>query len=107
MFFGRRFPKKRYPTSLLDNCFKRLLDRLHCAEKHLDSRLLSLSDISLLLRINFYRALKESLNCCKLQGAFKNQRKFSNALDLKTVYLTLLTLEVCMLFLILEKMQFV
>lgn len=53
---------------------------------------LFLGNISLQIRVNFYKALKESLNCCKLQVSFKNQRKFSNALDLKTVYVTILCL---------------
>lgn len=46
--------------------------------------LLFLGDISLQIRINFHKTLQGSVNCCKLDVSFKNQRRFPNALDLKT-----------------------
>ena len=64
-----------YPTSFLDKCFKKFLDRLHIIK----STLATVEKKPLHLVLPY---------CCKLQ-AFKSVRKLFNIFKLKIVYLTI------------------
>ena len=85
------FLKNGYPSSYIDNCFKTFLDKLFInrpklatAEKKVLTLVLPyLGDISLQTRTKIQKALKGTLNCCKLQIVFKSQRKLSHVFRFK------------------------
>ena len=61
-----------YPQSLIDKCFKKILDRLNIIKPNLETVkkkalrlvLLYLELISLQVRANIKNAMKTTLNCC-------------------------------------------
>ena len=61
-----------YPQSLIDKCFKKILDRLNIIKPNLETVkkkalrlvLLYLEPISLQVRTNIKNAMKTTLNCC-------------------------------------------
>ena len=79
------FQRNGYPKSFIDKCFKKFLDRLHIIKptsatvekKALRIVLPYLRPISLQVRTKIRIAMKNTLNCCKLQVIFKNERKLS------------------------------
>ena len=72
-------------------CFKKFLDRLHLIKptlarvekKPLHLVLPYLGPISLQVRTKIRNAMKNTLNHCKLQVIFKNERKLSNMFRFK------------------------
>ena len=85
------FQRNGYPKSFIDKCFKKFLDRLHIIKptsatvekKALRLVLPYLGPISLQVRTKIRNAMKNTLNCCKLQVIFKNERKLSNIFRFK------------------------
>ena len=85
------FQRNGYPKSFIDKCFKKFLDRLHIIKptsatvekKALRLVLPYLGLISLQVRTKIRNAMKSTLNCCKLQVIFKNERKLSNVFRFK------------------------
>ena len=90
-FLKEVFQKNGYPTSFIDNCFKRFLDNLYIVRNKLTTVekkplilvLPFLGAISLQTRTKICKVLKGTLNCCKLQVVFKSQRKLSNLFRFK------------------------
>ena len=76
---------------MLVKCFEKFLDRLHIIKpisatmekKALRLILPYLKPISLQVRTKIRNAMKSTLNCCKLQVIFKNERKLSNMFRFK------------------------
>ena len=85
------FQRNGYPKLFTDKCFKKLLDRLDIikptsatvGKKALRLVLPYLGLISLQVRTKIRNAMKNTLNCCKLQFIFKNERKLSNMFRFK------------------------
>ena len=85
------FQRNGYPKSFIDKCFKKFLDRLHIIKptsatvekKVLRLVLPYLGPISLQVRTKIRNAMKNTLNHCKLQVIFKNERKLSNMFRFK------------------------
>ena len=85
------FLKNEYPLSFIDSCFKTFVDKLFIKlpklitveKKNLFLSLPFPGEISLQTRTKLRKSLKGLLNSCKLQIAFKSQRKFSNVLCFK------------------------
>ena len=81
-FLKQVFLKNGYPLSLIDNCFKRFVDKLFIKSPQLitvERKTLFLSlpylgEISLQTRTKLRKFLKGLLNFCKLQIVFKSQR---------------------------------
>ena len=81
-FLKQVFLKNGYPLSLIDNCFKRFVDKLFIKSpqlitverKTLFLSLPYLAEISLQTRTKLRKFLKGLLNFCKLQIVFKSQR---------------------------------
>ena len=75
------FQRNGYPKSFIDKCFKKFLDGLHIIKptsatvkkKALHLVLPYLGPISLQVRNKIRNAMKNTLNCCKLQVIFKNE----------------------------------
>ena len=84
--FKKNFQKNGYTTSFIDKCFEKFLDRLHIIKPTLETveknplRLVLpyLGAISLQVRMKIRNAMKGHLNCSKLQGIFKSERKLPN-----------------------------
>ena len=81
-----------YLTSLIDKCFKKVLDTtkptLPMAEKKsLPLALPHLGLISLQLRIKIRNSMNSTLNCCKLQVIFKSEKNPSDMFRFKIMYL--------------------
>ena len=82
-FLKQVFLKNGYPLSFIDNCFKTFVDKLFIKRPQLatvEKKTLFLSlpylgEISLQTRTKLTKSFKGSLNSCKLQIAFKSQRK--------------------------------
>ena len=85
------FQRNCYPKSFIDKCFKKFLDRLHIIKSTLATveknplRLVLpyLGPLSLQIRVKVINATKNTLNHCKLQLIFKNERKLSNMFRFK------------------------
>ena len=85
------FQRNGYPKSFIDKCFKKFLDRLHIIKptsatvekKALHLVLPYLWPISLQVRTKIGNAMKNTLNCFKLQLIFENERKLSNMFRFK------------------------
>ena len=85
------FQRNGYSKSFIDKCFKKFLDRLHIIKptsatvekKALRLVLPYLGPISLKVGTKIRNAMKNTLNCCKLQVIFKNKRKLSNMFRFK------------------------
>ena len=80
------FQRNGYPKSYMDKCFKKFLDRLHLInpllvrveKKPLHLVLLYFGPIYWQVRTKIKKAMKNTLNYCKLEIIFKNERKLSN-----------------------------
>ena len=85
------FKGNGYPKSFIDKCFKKFLNRLHIIKptsskvekKALRLVLTYLGSISLQFRTKIRNPMKSTLNHCKLQVIFKNERKLSNMFRFK------------------------
>ena len=84
-FLKHVFLKNGYPLSFIDKCFKMVINKLvikrpqvTTGEKKEILLLPYLGDISLQTRTKLRKSFKGILNCCKLQIAFKSQRKLAN-----------------------------
>ena len=84
-FLKHVFLKNGYPLSFIDKCFKMVINKLvikrpqvTTGEKKEILLLPYLGDISLQTRTTLRKSFKGILNCCKLQIAFKSQRKLAN-----------------------------
>ena len=85
------FQRNGYLKLFIDKCFKKFLDRLHIIKptwagvekKALHLVLPYLEPISLQVRTKIRKAMKNTLNCCKLQIIFKSKRKLSNMFRFK------------------------
>ena len=85
------FLKNGYPTSFIDNCFKKFLDRLYVLKpalvtvekKPLLLVLPFLGPISLQIRTKIRNAMKGTLDYCKLQVIFRSERKLSDVFRFK------------------------
>ena len=90
-FLKHVFLKNGYPLSLIDKCFKMVVNKLiikrpqvtTVEEKSLILSPLYLGDVSLQTRTKLRKSLKGILNCCKLQIVFKSQRKLANVFQFK------------------------
>ena len=90
-FLKKIFRKNSYPENFIDKCFKTFLDNIHLVKEKVPTverkRLLLvlpyLGVISLQTRTKLQQALKEVLNFCKLEIAFKCQTKLSNSFRFK------------------------
>ena len=91
MTLKENFRRNGYPKSFIDKCFKKFLDRLHITKptsatvekKAIRLVLPYLRLISLQVKTKIRNAMKSTLNCCKLQVIFKNERKLSNVFRFK------------------------
>ena len=84
-FLKHVFLRNGYPLSFIDKCFKMVINKLvikrpqvTTGEKKEILLLPYLGDISLQTRTKLRKSFKGILNCCKLQIAFKSQRKLAN-----------------------------
>ena len=90
-FLKHVFLKNGYPLSLIDKCFKMVVNKLiikrpqvtTVEEKSLILSPLYLGDVSLQTRTKLRKSLKGILNCCKLQIVFKSQRKLTKVFRFK------------------------
>ena len=90
-FLKHVFLKNGYPLSLIDKCFKMVINKLiikrqqvtTVEEKSLILSPLYLGDVSLQTRTKLRKSFKGILNCCKLQIVFKSQRKLTKVFRFK------------------------
>ena len=80
------FQRNGYPTSFIDKCFEKCLDRLNIIKPTLatvEKKPLSLvlpyvGPIFLQVRTRIRNTIKGTLNCCKIQVILKRKRKLSD-----------------------------
>ena len=85
--FKEIFLRNSYPTSFVDNCFKKFFNSLQMVKPNFPtvSSLVVryLGTISLQERTKARNAMKSTLNCCKIQVIFKREEKLPNMFKFK------------------------
>ena len=80
-FLKSLFHKKGYPENFIDKCFKKLLDNIHLVKENIPI----VGKESIYSYPSLQQAIKDVLNCCKVEIVFKCQTRLSSS-DLKSLY---------------------
>ena len=75
------FHKKGYHENFIDMCFKKLLDNIHLVKENIPI----VGKESIYSYPSLQQAIKDVLNCCKVEIVFKCQTRLSSS-DLKSLY---------------------